>query len=382
MSAIGGVMEIKRYGIDVSSLNFMRRSMSIRGGKNSAAYIGSGIGLIYSSEEAIDRHPIIYEREGRTIAFCIDSSEVEVGAVLEKYLVYGIEFLEHLCGSFALVLYDSEKNAVILARDKKGKKPLFYSVGENKIYFASEVKGILDAGVSAEVDKEALAMHLISPIGIYLPSDIYSNICEVRAGECVIFTRIGMSRFFYRETPNGNRFAKKSEKNNALEACSTINISNLEEYLNEALIAFDYPQFDCFMPSLIELLRRASDAEEKSLRFVDHVRRRNISYAYIREDRLGALYGVSCVGVLPKIDEQKRVADTSIEEVLRKHLLEMDGERFDFLKSVFGEMRFLEILRALAVPSKKNEDTEYNIRILAMLCQTVEWSESRHLLLK
>ena len=381
MSAIGGIMELKRYGTDAGKLNTMRRSMCLRGGSDSAAYIGEGIGMLYSGEYVSDRQPNVYERAGRTVALCIDSRELFSSFALEKYLIYGVEFLEHISGSFSLALYDSDRKFLLLARDKKGKKPLFYATVGNTVYFASEIKAILDAhGGYAQIDREILAMHLTSPIGIYSPAQIYSDICEVNAGECVIFTGMGMSRFFYRD--GNNCCGEKSEKSEILSIYTSCDTDKAYEYINEALIVFDYPQFDCFMPSLIEALRMASQRKLDRLFFFDAIKRRNFTYANMREDRLGALYGVDCVGVLPELGSPKSAPDRALENVLRERLFGTRGERLIFLRRVFGDKRFSKIMRELETPSEKEEDTEYAIRILAMLCQSIEWSEASRLLLK
>lgn len=382
MGAIGGIMELKRYGADITRLNIMKRSMCLRGGEDSAVYIGEGIAMLYSGEYTSDRQPNIYERAGRTVAVCIDAEGLKTSAVLEKYLVYGAEFLEHLAGSFSLALYDSSRGALFLARDKNGKKPLFYTASENTVCFASEIKGILDAvGGYAQVEREILAMHLISPVGIYTPAQIYSDILEVKPGECVIFTRLGMSRFFYRNNSDEATKNDKRERREILTLYSVTDLSKLEEYLREALIAFDYPQFDRDMPSLLQTLSKIS-GQKKSISFYDDVRRRNLTYAYMREDRLGMLYGVRCKGVLPPASQQNNSPDISLEGALRERFFSIKKERLGFLKSILGDKKLYLLMRELEKDTKKEEDTEYNIRILAMLCQAVEWGEARRIVLK
>lgn len=74
------------------------------------------------------------------------SSDTEV--VLRLYEQYGIEFLSHLRGMFALAIYDrrSPRPRLLLARDPFGIKPLLYSqIGESLI-FASELKALLASG--------------------------------------------------------------------------------------------------------------------------------------------------------------------------------------------------------------------------------------------
>ena len=69
-------------------------------------------------------------------------SDTEV--IVHCYEEFGDLFLEHLEGMFAIVLWDGKLNKLILARDRLGKKPLYYlKIGEVFI-FASEIKAILE----------------------------------------------------------------------------------------------------------------------------------------------------------------------------------------------------------------------------------------------
>jgi asparagine synthase (glutamine-hydrolysing) len=69
------------------------------------------------------------------------NSDTEV--ILQAYLAYGSEFVKYLEGIFALAILDLPKKCLVLARDRLGVKPLYYSNYNNSIYFASEIKGIL-----------------------------------------------------------------------------------------------------------------------------------------------------------------------------------------------------------------------------------------------
>ena len=69
------------------------------------------------------------------------SSDTEV--ILESYRRWGDGFLEHLNGVFAFGLYDIRSGAFLLARDRIGVKPLYYSILGKEICFASEPKAII-----------------------------------------------------------------------------------------------------------------------------------------------------------------------------------------------------------------------------------------------
>ncbi len=70
-------------------------------------------------------------------------SQTDTEVIMALYDKYDIKFLEHLRGMFAFALYDHQKNQLICARDRLGKKPFKYYVNNNTFIFASELKSIL-----------------------------------------------------------------------------------------------------------------------------------------------------------------------------------------------------------------------------------------------
>ena len=72
------------------------------------------------------------------------------------YQEFGEMFVNKLQGMFAIALFDLKKNRLILARDRLGKKPLWYSHQGNHFYFSSEVKGLYALGVERNLDIQAI----------------------------------------------------------------------------------------------------------------------------------------------------------------------------------------------------------------------------------
>ena len=82
-------------------------------------------------------------------------SDTEVIAHL--YEEYGDACVEHLRGMFALAVWDRHNRRLLLARDRVGKKPLFYAHIGDELWFGSETKAILeDPDVPRDVDLEAI----------------------------------------------------------------------------------------------------------------------------------------------------------------------------------------------------------------------------------
>jgi len=77
---------------------------------------------------------------------------------LHSYEEYGKNFVNSLNGSFVLTIYDLKRKRVIIANDRYGFRPLYYSVSDDKLLFASEVKAILeDKAFKKELNDETIA---------------------------------------------------------------------------------------------------------------------------------------------------------------------------------------------------------------------------------
>ncbi len=87
------------------------------------------------------------------------ASDTEV--ILESYRRWGDDFVAHLNGMFAFALYDANRRRLLLARDRAGEKPLFYSHAPGALRFGSELKALMaDPSFRRELDPEAFDCYL------------------------------------------------------------------------------------------------------------------------------------------------------------------------------------------------------------------------------
>ena len=116
-------------------------------------------GEIYNFLELRDE----LSREG--VAF---RSKTDSEVILALYEREGVDCLRRLRGMFAFAIWDERKRTLFIARDRLGKKPLYYYADADRFVFASEPKGILvDREISAEADD--VAIHHYLTFG-YVPS--------------------------------------------------------------------------------------------------------------------------------------------------------------------------------------------------------------------
>lgn len=97
------------------------------------------------------------ELQGQLKHKCITNTDTEVVAAGLKE--HGWEFLKDCDGMFALAFYNKNTRSLILARDTNGTKPLYYGYLNNKLYFSSEIKSLLQAGFDRKICKQALAQY-------------------------------------------------------------------------------------------------------------------------------------------------------------------------------------------------------------------------------
>jgi asparagine synthase (glutamine-hydrolysing) len=91
-------------------------------------------------------------------------------AIIHAYEQYGRECLDRLRGMFAFAIWDRRCKTLFLARDRVGKKPIFYYLDGQQFLFASEIKGIL-ADRSVKIESNATAIDHYLAMG-YVPSPL------------------------------------------------------------------------------------------------------------------------------------------------------------------------------------------------------------------
>ncbi|MBU1005955.1 MAG: asparagine synthase (glutamine-hydrolyzing), partial [Candidatus Omnitrophica bacterium] len=100
-------------------------------------------------------------REGLEKKGHVFKSHTDTEVIIHLYEEKGVDCLNDLRGPFAFAIWDTNKERLFIARDRIGKKPLFYTYRNGTLIFGSEIKAILrDPDVSVEVNKPAITDYL------------------------------------------------------------------------------------------------------------------------------------------------------------------------------------------------------------------------------
>jgi asparagine synthase (glutamine-hydrolysing) len=113
------------------------------------------------------------------------SSDTET--IVHAYEEWGVRAFERLRGMFGIALWDRTKRTLLLARDRAGIKPLFYSAHGGRLYFGSELKSLIAAGaVTREIDLSALDHYLSF---LYAPRDraVFKGVSKLRPGHYLVW---------------------------------------------------------------------------------------------------------------------------------------------------------------------------------------------------
>ena len=102
-------------------------------------------------------------------------------SIIHLYEEYGPDCVLHLDGMFAFALWDQNRRRLLLARDRLGKKPVYYTVAGGRLIFASEIKALLQyPGISRDLDMEAVG-HFLTFSNTPAPFTLFRNIRKLPA---------------------------------------------------------------------------------------------------------------------------------------------------------------------------------------------------------
>lgn len=133
------------------------------------------------------------EKEG----YCF-RTQSDTETILKAYHMWGNDCPKHLDGMFSFVIWDDERDEMFIARDRLGKKPLYYFFDGSTILLAAEIKSLLVSGVLVpQVDYKSIDNYLRL---MYIPpwKSVYKNVHQVPPAHCGIFKngKLSLNRYW------------------------------------------------------------------------------------------------------------------------------------------------------------------------------------------
>ena len=132
---------------------------------------------------------LLVERGHVFTTFC----DTEV--VVHAYEEWGEDCVVHLDGMFAFAIWDNNHRCLFMARDRLGKKPLYYYQDNQVFIFSSEIKSLLKYQIrQPNLDREAIDMFLTLA---YIPGSktVYEGVNKVPAGNSLVVDEKGRLEF-------------------------------------------------------------------------------------------------------------------------------------------------------------------------------------------
>lgn len=205
MCGICGIASIEAgRALEPTSIVSMTESMHHRGPDDDGYFIDRDANLGHRRLSIIDleggRQPILSE-DGSTVVVCNGeiynyreltrrleglghsfSTRSDTEVIVHAYEQYGVDCLEHLRGMFAFAVWDRRRHTLLLARDRLGKKPLYYYRDRDVLAFASEIKALLRLPrIRPAVDPTALE-HYLSLRYVPGPRTMFRGIHKLQPG--------------------------------------------------------------------------------------------------------------------------------------------------------------------------------------------------------
>ncbi|MCC9644775.1 asparagine synthase (glutamine-hydrolyzing) [Rhodopirellula sp. JC740] len=113
-------------------------------------------------------------------------------SIIHLYEDVGTDCFNSLNGMFAIAIWDARRNRIVLARDRIGQKPLYYSYKNGKLVFASELKALrLVPGICEEIDPNAVDEFLTYQY-IPHPGTIFKGVHKLPPGHFAVLDERGL----------------------------------------------------------------------------------------------------------------------------------------------------------------------------------------------
>jgi len=237
MCGICGILHFENSGERVAEriLTEMRETMIHRGPDDAGNYVTDKIGLGIRRLAIIDLktgHQPIHNEDKTVWVVCNGEiynyrqltqeltkrghkfyTKSDVEAIVHLWEEKGPACVDDLDGEFGFAVWDDRKHELFLARDRLGVKPVYYTILNHALVFASEIKAILKyPGVRREMDPVAM-YHYLTFLTTPAPMTLFKGIRKIPAGWCLLIDKNGriQERQYWDAIPKPDRIREEDE---------------------------------------------------------------------------------------------------------------------------------------------------------------------------
>ena len=149
----------------------------------------AGVSLVFNG--TIYNYPDL-RKELQTLGHTFKSTgDTEV--ILRSYIEWGENCVARLQGMFAIAIWDSKKQVMLLARDRSGIKPLYYSQTAQRLLFASNTQALIHADDRIDTSIDATALHHLFTLHAVVPAPrtVINGIRKVKPAHYMLIDKAG-----------------------------------------------------------------------------------------------------------------------------------------------------------------------------------------------
>lgn len=235
MCGIAGIFNPDGRPVDPGVLRAVTRIQAHRGPDDEGYYERDGVGLGQRRLSIIDlsggKQPI--HNEDKTV-WTVFNGEIfnyielqemlvkkghrfythsDTEVIVHLYEEYGLDFVDHLNGQFGIAIWDETKGRLVLARDRVGIRPVFYSQRpDGALVFGSEMKALFRyPGFAPEIDPHGLAQIYTFWVNVP-PRTVFRGVQELGPGRMLIADRGGnvkVRQYWRHEFPGAKDYEDK-----------------------------------------------------------------------------------------------------------------------------------------------------------------------------
>lgn len=214
MCGINGILNLQsQKKVDERILTKMRDALEHRGPDDKGVFLENNIGFGHRRLSILDissagHQPFLSENGRFAMVFngeiynftdfysglnakgFTQKTHSDTEVLMQMFQLYGLEMLNRLNGMFAFAIWDKQEKKLIVARDRMGVKPFYYSFYNEAFYFASEQKALFTAGIPLKIAQNGLEEYVFNRF-VAGELTLYENVKKLLPGHFLTISENG-----------------------------------------------------------------------------------------------------------------------------------------------------------------------------------------------